>query len=97
MKNNETISGIILLGIIIILVVLFTRDSKPKVDDSQFRNTFVTSCVDGGSTFTRCDCAFTKLEDKLGLDGVLDMAVKYNQTGVIPTDIYGAVTECINK
>ena len=75
---------------------IYSSVKAPEVDDSAFRNEFVTGCMTE-SNFTMCDCTFTELKKDMGLDGLLVMAVEYEQTGIMPTRAYKAVAKCADK
>ncbi len=99
MKNKtlEIILGVAVIAGIVFGVLYFTKKPEVAVNDSAIRNTFVSSCANGGSTFTVCDCAYTTLKTKLGLDGFIAMSVKYDQDKVMPDYVFGIISACLNK
>ena len=76
---------------------IYKSAKAPEVDDSAFRNEFLSGCVSEASDYNYCNCTFDSLKKQMGIDGVLEFAVEYDRTGVLPKEAYTAIAECMDK
>lgn len=105
MKNtqqNAIIGAVVAVIVIIGLAVYFTEQeskSKPIVsENSTFKGDFMSGCTEAGPGFYEyCSCAYDKLEQQLGIPGLVKMSVEYDETGVLPSEVLPAMTACADK
>jgi hypothetical protein len=103
--KKETIIAILatVVGIFIILMIigLTAKDEEminvPITSTSQeFREGFMEGCIGDDATYQECDCAYTKLENKYGTQGILDLSAEYIKTEQIPADAVAEILVCFN-
>jgi len=60
------------------------------------KDEFVNGCVDGSTPKSYCVCVFDKMEEGLGLDGMLDVFKKYNETNIMDEKTINLIRPCSN-
>lgn len=99
MKNWQVV---IITAVVIGLGGLIYFTSQPKEEivkvntyEVDFKNSFVSGCVDDVTTFTQCDCSYDKLLEKYGFDGLYRVSKEYDETQILPDGAVEAITECL--
>lgn len=104
MKNtqqNATIGAVIAVIVILGLAVYFTeQDTKiePVAQKTDFKEVFMSGCLEAGSDlYAYCSCTYDKLEKDLGISGLIDVSIKYDETGELPKEVFPAMSSCANQ
>lgn len=99
--NNMKTKILKILAILIAITVIIWIVTKPSEKEKQFKTSqlfkeeFVAGCIDsdpGLKSF--CNCTYTQIETKLGLEGVQALVVKYDATGVLPDGVMDIANSC---
>jgi hypothetical protein len=101
--NEEITTKQWALNVVVAIVIVgaigfgvYQTVKAPDTDDSAFRNEFVYACATEAN-ITFCDCTYNNLKEIVGLDGLLELSVEYDRTGVMPKEGYTAVAKCADK
>ena len=104
MNKNITTLAIVLASIGgAIIAFSFYTDAQNKIAANQalskhMKDNFVGSCIEGHEDYYNyCTCAYDKLENKLGTDGVLALSEEYDVTGVLPKGTVSTISECLSE
>lgn len=105
MKNtqqNAIIGAVVAVIVIIGLAVYFTEQETKNTpviaENSTFKDDFMSGCTEAGPGFYNyCNCAYNKLEQDLGINGLIKMSIKYDETGVLPSEVLPAMSACADK
>ena len=93
--DKNTLNSIAIIGVVILgIVSIYFGFKKEPVDDSYFRSTYINGCV-SESNYAFCSCSYESLKSQLGVEGLLQFAVEYESTGVLPKEAYTAISECM--
>lgn len=60
------------------------------------KDEFVNGCASGSTPRTYCICVFDKMEEGLGLDGLLDVFKKYEETNTMDAKTINLIKPCSN-
>lgn len=105
-KENLIAILIVVIGILIVLVItktsLFKKEKMitvPLDTDTvgiNFRENFIVGCTQSGeATYKFCSCAYNRMEQEYGEDGMIDLSLNYLKTEQLPEKIEELVLPCI--
>ena len=74
---------------------------KPTEQEARFieemRVVFLGGCVeDAGADEAYCNCLFSTMLHKSGIDGFMQQALEYNKTDKLPPEMIEAMAQCIS-
>lgn len=100
----KIVLAILVAGSIIGAGVYFSKDSKEETVtipqtttlSSTFKDNFIEGCLEKDtSKYTLCSCMYDKLEENLGVQGVMDMSLEYLKTNQLPTNVFSIIAPCV--
>ena len=98
---NQTLKNVLILAVSIAFafgayfaVTSIARTNEINSMSAEFRTSFMQGCEEEGSK-ALCTCIYNDLEERLGTVGIYDMAMQYEETGVISDKAYASVWACI--
>ena len=101
---NQSLKTVLtlIITIAVIAVVAFGTSSIIKTNEinsksAEFRTAFIEACNINGNQSSYCTCVYDDLEYEFGTKGMYDMAVKYDETGRMPSEAITSALRCIGK
>lgn len=102
MKKDVIIAVLatVVIAFFALLIVGMVTDSEPPQSDYSVTNRllkegFVDGCAVEGLTEGQCGCMYDKLEAKVGTDGIVEIGLEYEETGVIEDKYINLVLDCM--
>ena len=94
----------IIIGIVIAFLILYLIGSRnqpkyetnsPAYSNNELKQSFIEGCIEEDATYEYCSCAYEYLIDAYGLSKVIEISIEFDETGVIPDELWGAVKHCM--